>query len=97
MAVEKRPYVEDIGTEIELDMDEDVSAATGITFEVLKPDQSEVTWTGITISGTTKFKHVVVLGDFDKPGYYAIQPKFTLGAWTGRGRTVKIRVYPRFS
>lgn len=97
MATEGKIYEDDIGTEIKIDMDESMETATGITFEVKKPNGEEESWSGIQIIETTKLKYTIQAGDLDVSGTYKIQPKLTLGSWTGKGYTVSFRVYAKFT
>jgi len=97
MPAEEKPYVGDIGLTIIIDMQEDMESATNITFEVRKPDGQEVSWEGIQVFETTKLKYITQEGDLDVAGIYNIQPKLTLGNWTGKGNTVSFRVYEKYA
>ena len=90
-----KAYVGDIGTMLEIDMDEDISSATMYKYLVKKPDDLEVEWTVSKLNATT-FRHVTINGDFSVPGAYYIQPYATIGDWTGVGDTVILNVYPRY-
>ena len=100
MTTEYKPYVGDVGTIIEIDMQETITGATAITFEVRKPKSGggyeDVQWTGVTVEGTTKLKYTVGANNFDVAGIYIIQPKLTLSGWTGRGDPVQFTVYEHF-
>jgi long-subunit fatty acid transport protein len=97
MTIEGKVYVGDVGTEIKVDMQESMSGATDITFEVKKPSGEEKTWSGVEIVETTKLKYTIQSGDLDVSGTYKVQPKLTLGAWIGKGYTVSFRVYEKYT
>ena len=97
MATEEKVYVGDVGLEIIIDMQESMALATNISFLTRKPDGEEVVWTGIQIVETNKLKYTTQAGDLDKAGIYKVQPKLTLGQWTGKGHTVFFRVYEKFT
>jgi len=86
-----RIYAGVIGLLIKIDMDETISAATGYSLNVKKPNGLLVVWTP-TIGTDTEFYYVTVVGDLADAGSYIIQPRFTLGAWNGLGTPVKLRV-----
>lgn len=93
---ERKPYVGDIGTIINVDMQQDISTATNLKFYVRKPDFTVVEWTP-TIYGTQILRYITVdENDFDMPGDYYITPYLTLGSWTGSGDTVQFKVYARY-
>lgn len=85
-------YIGDVGTVIELDMQEDISSSTSITFRVKKPDDSIVTWVP-SIYGTDYLRYTLVADDIDLSGIYYVQPHMTLGGWVGYGKTVKLEIY----
>jgi len=97
MATEEKIYVDDVGTEIKIDMQESMVSASNMSFLVRKPDGEEKIWTGIQVVETTKFKYTTQSGDLDKAGIYKVQPKLTLGTWTGKGYTINFRVYEEFT
>ena len=97
MAVEPKVYEGDVGTVLYFDTTEDITGASNLALYVIRPDKSQVTWTPV-VDGTTKLKYITQEGDIPEgiTGYYLIQPKLTLTGWTGRGTTVRLRVYPKF-
>ena len=97
MSTEEKPYVGDVGTEIKIDMQESMAAATNVTFEVKKPNGDDVVWTGVQIVEITKLKYTTQAGDLNQSGIYKIQPKLTMGMWTGRGTMAIFRVYELFT
>jgi len=84
-------YVDDIGTIIEVDMGEDITAATDMEFHVQKPDGSKITWMP-KIAGTQKLRYVTAEGDLNMAGDYRIQPELRLGSWWGHAKTVLFSV-----
>lgn len=88
-------YVNDVGTIIEIDMGENIAAATGLVLEVQKPDSTLVEWTP-TLYGTNYLRYTVITGDLNKVGKYFINPKLTIATWTGRGDTVSFTVSSKF-
>ena len=85
-----RIYAGTVGLLIKIDMSETISEATDYSLNVKKPSGAFVMWTP-TIGSPTEFYYVTVVGDLDA-GSYIIQPRLTLGAWSGLGTPVKLRV-----
>jgi len=96
MSTEERSYVGDVGTIVKIDMQETITGATGLIFNVRKPNGDEVVWTP-SIDGTEKLKYTVVEGDFNVPGVYKIQPELTLGTFSGKGYTARFTVYRKYT
>jgi hypothetical protein len=97
--------VGDVGTIIEIDMQEDVSAAvphsdtdvdSDLALEVRLPDATVVIWGPLVLEGTNFFRYTVVDGDFAQKGTYRAVPKFGLGTWEGRGDPVTWYVKDQF-
>lgn len=84
----------DVGVLIKIDMLEDMTAATGIMFEVLKPQGQRVKWTP-NISGNY-LQYTTVDGDLDQSGIYKISPKLTLTGFDGRGKYVEVEVIEKY-
>ena len=87
-------YVGDIGTEILIDMQEDISMATEHDLLVKKPDGSIVEWPATTINNNLKY--ICKGGDLDQKGTYKIQPKIKVNGWSGLGETVSFQVYDKW-
>ena len=87
-------FAYDIGTEILIDMQEDLSSATSITLRIQKPDKTTTTWTP-TVVNTNYLQYYLQSGDVDDVGVYTIQPHLTIGSWTGSGTKVQIEVFAR--
>ena len=90
-----KAYIDDIGTEILIDMRESIAAATGITLNVKKPDGTEVSWTP-AIYNVNFLRYITIADDLDQHGKYTIQPSLTLGDWVGYGDTVHMNVAKRY-
>ena len=91
----KKPYVGDIGTDIILDVYEDLTGAT-VGISVRKPSGMVVVWSAV-VHETLSVRHTVRAGDFDEAGIYRVQPVVALadGTWSGRGGTGEFRVYAK--
>ena len=89
-------YVDTVGVAIVLDLLEDVSAATSISFKVKKPSGTLVSWSASTGASSNLLNYSTVADDLDETGYYEIQALFTLGLWTGRSKTNRFKVYSNF-
>jgi len=92
-------HVFDVGTLIEIDMDEDLSTVTDQEFHVQKPDGTEVVWPA-TIESGNLLTYEIQSGDFDIPGRWIIQPhlKFVGSLmWEGHGDSSSFEVYPEYS
>jgi hypothetical protein len=78
--------------------DVDLTTATGITFDVVKPSGARVTWTGGAIlSATTttlSVKYTFALGDVDEAGVYHILPHILVPGGQIDGRAFSERVLP---
>ena len=93
-------HVGDTGLEILADCQQDISAATNMTFLVRKPSGATTTWaaTKATLDGETRLvRYLTVTGDLNEPGVYTIHPHLTLGAWTGVGKVGSFEVKALFS
>ena len=102
-----KPKKGDVGTIIELDMQEDVSSAeahseegtSGIVFIVTKPSGGSEKWVGVSVYGTNYLRYTVSADELDEASAdyndtpYLITPKFKLGSWEGHGDTAKMYVY----
>lgn len=91
-----KTYIGDVGTEIELDCGQDISAASALTIEALKPDGTIVVWTG-TLQGSTGISYIVPSGTLDQAGDWYLQAKVTIGAGTWYGESARLKVYERFT
>jgi len=88
-------YVGDVDTEFIAETGSDLTSATQTDIEVLKPDGSEMTWTG-TVIETENIRYLSKPGDLDQAGVYARQAVVTLPGWRGRGETTYFTVFDKF-
>ena len=98
MALPAKIYKNDVGTEIKviIETDEDISGATTLEFEVLRPDGTEATWTAVySLEGSNKTLTYTTTAttDLSVAGKYKLQPYIEIVSWQGRGNTVTFRVY----
>jgi hypothetical protein len=96
MNIEPRPYVGDVGTIIEVDLQEDISQASSYRFKVKKPSGEVVEWAP-TIKNTTTLQYVTASGDLNEAGRYDLQVEITIGSWSGRCNTVSFTVYDLYT
>lgn len=97
---EIKHYVGEVGTAVIVDCGQDISAATGVSLSVKKPDGTTASWSATiyTLDGDPNYlRHVTIASDFSMAGVYEIQAVLTLGSWTGRGQTTNFIVYENFS
>ena len=99
-----KPYVGDIGTRIEIDMQEDLTDWSELKYLVSKPtiagSREEKTWTaarkGDAGGDEEILSHTVVADDFDAPGMYYVQPYGEVSGWKGKGDTISFMVYSKY-
>lgn len=88
-------YIDEVGLTILLDAGQDITGATDVTIEVLKPSGATASWSA-EVYDSQYVKYLTVEGDLDEAGTYKLQCELTLGDWTGRGNTTTMRVYDDF-
>ena len=88
-------YIGDVGLEIIIDMQADISAATTHDMKVYKNGE-EVTWAA-SIYNINYLRYVTATDDLDVAGTYYVQGYlvFPLG-WSGRGETVNFTVHKKW-
>lgn len=91
----EKVYVGSIGTIIDLDTEATITGATSATIMALKPDGTEVEWTG-AVNGTTVVRYTTIADDLDQEGVWRLQAKVVMAAGTWPGKTVTMTVYPAF-
>jgi len=84
-------YKDDVGIVVQVNMQKDITDATSISLIVEEPDGTIVTWTP-TIYLTKYLRYTTTTNDLDQNGVYKIQPRLTLGDWTGSGTICQIVV-----
>lgn len=88
-------YVNDIGVNLIINCNQNISTATSRTIEITKPDGSTSSVAG-TIYASSYLKYTSVSGTFSIAGKYFAQAKFILDGWNGRGDTVVYDILPYF-
>jgi len=91
----EKPYVGDIGTDIILDVNEDLTGAT-VGISVRKPSGTTAVWSA-AVYESRSVRHTAAAGDFNEAGVYRVQPVIALAddSWAGRGATAEFRVYDK--
>jgi len=91
----QKPYAGDVGTELLLDVHEDLTGAM-VGIAVRKPSGAETVWDA-TVHESQSVRHTIAAGDFNETGIYCVQPVIRLaGGWSGRGATAEFRVYEKY-
>lgn len=79
-------FVGDIGTEIILECDVDVSAGSTWEIHYVKPSGESGTWEADPVSGeVTQISYVTEVGDLDEAGDWQVQAYVELVSWEGHG------------
>lgn len=89
-------YVGDIGVNITINCQQNISTATNRTIEFTKPDGSTASVAG-TIHASNYLRFTTVSGTLDTAGKWFAQAKFVLGSWNGRGDTISFDILDHFS
>lgn len=90
-------YQGDVGTVIRVDMGADISTATAVVLNVLKPDGTEDEWTAeVDVGDSQDIIYTTLADDLDQVGEYLIQPALTFADWEGLGQTVRLVVHPPY-
>ncbi len=91
MAVGTKAVRGDVGVLIKINMLESMVGATGLKFDVEKPESGTIdTWL-CGINGNF-LEYTTTDGDLDEVGIYKISPVLTLGSFDGRGLGVRLTV-----
>jgi len=87
-------YKNDIGAEILLETDfVDLSTASSIKINVMKPSGTEVEWIALQYDDTTQIIYTTVSGDLDEVGTYVLQPSIIRLGVTYLRDAVETEVY----
>lgn len=95
---ENKVHMFDVGTVIEIDMNESLADVADAELHVQKPDGSEVVWTAVV--GAETLSYETASGDLDMAGRWIIQPYLRFAGslvWKGHGDSVFLNVYPDYS
>ncbi len=92
--MEDKIYQGDVGLEINVNCQEDLSSATSPKILIKKPD-GNIIEKDASISGTSLI-YITIANDLDLTGLYRIQPKLSIGSWSGSGVTTRFFVQPPF-
>lgn len=88
-------YKGNVGTEIKLNIGKDITAATSLKIEALKPDDTVVVWDG-AVTETTKVMHTVAVGELDMKGDWILQAKVSFGTDVFYSEAVRMTVHERW-
>lgn len=89
-------YKGDVGTEVVLDTELDLTEAVSVAVKAKKPSGAEVTWTA-TVHETTKVRYVTDADDLNQAGTWYLQAYVETSEWTSRGKTVAMEVLPHYA
>lgn len=88
-------YVGNTGTLISLNTEISLSDASLVQILILKPDGSNVTWTGLAVG--PNIQYITIAGDIDQPGTWFLQASVQKSSGTLSGETVPLYIYPAFN
>lgn len=81
----------DVGTQLNITIDEDISNATAQSIIIKKPSGIKVEVPADRVGQTLSY--IAQEGDFDESGIYEMQPKIEMDGWKGSGTIIKFTVY----
>ncbi len=88
-------YIGDVGLGLIVDCGRDISGASNTKLVVRRPDGSTVEWAATVHAVDGRTNHlwcVTQPGDLNMAGQYRLQAAFTLGDWSGRGKTAAFTI-----
>lgn len=85
------PFKGDIGLEIIVETDFDLTGATVTDLKIKKPNGTIVTWDA-DIYDETKLRYVTEDGDLDQYGIYEGMARVAVGTWSGSGDIFEFKV-----
>lgn len=89
-------YEGDEGTELIFDTTKDLSTATLVAIDVMRPGETtKKTWVG-EVTEVTKVKYKSLAGDLDPQGKYLAMVYVVLPTWSGHGDLVTFYVRRMF-
>lgn len=87
-------YIGDVGTEILLDTEVDLTGNTSLQISVRKPDGTNTLWNATQVGSTSVIKFVTLANSLDIAGTWKLQAKVVIPLWSGHGETFAFNVYP---
>ena len=92
-----KPYINDVGTELQIECESDLTSATVRKLIIKKPDLTEVEWPcTFNVTYPTKLFYIILLNDFDQEGDYTGQAYIENPDGKWRGETFNFAVYGEF-
>lgn len=88
-------YINEIGTQILVNVTSDISTATTALLQIKKPSGTIVNWTG-TVYSKTYISYIVKKGDFNEAGDYLLQSYVEMPGYSGRGDVISFKIYNVF-
>lgn len=90
-------YVGDFGTVLDVDVGEDISAATELKIRATKPDGTTIVEWVSGLQGSSTVRYTFADGDLDTAGVWKLQAKVTNASGVWYGETVPLRIYALFA
>ena len=87
-----RVFVGDYGTEVILEIGEDVSSSTVRKIQYEKPDGSTGQWDA-SVYNTTFIKYTTIEDDIDQNGFWKFRAYIELPSWVGYGESDTVEIY----
>lgn len=84
-------YNGSVGTDIIVDVGENITGGTNLKLKVKKPDGSLVEWIP-TVYNSNYLKYTITTDDWNQSGVYKLHSYLTIGSWTGHGDMVEFTV-----
>lgn len=85
------PFLNDVGTLISIDVQEDISTATHMSIKFKKPDGTYGSWPAF-LEGLGAVQYITVNGDLDQVGVWYLQVYIEMPSWKGHSDITSIRV-----
>ena len=84
-------FLNDVGTLISIDVQEDISSATSMSIKFKKPDNTTGSWPAF-LEGLGSVQYVTTHGDLDQVGTWYLQVYIETPTWKGHSDITSIRV-----
>ena len=92
----RKHYTGEIGTQILIDTETDISGASLLAIKFTKPDGTTTGEWISSLSGSTAISYTLQNGDLDQQGVYKLQAYVEDGSSKWWGETVELYVYDQF-